>query len=61
MLLDQYQDKHVVIQIIGKRPKNPPCLRVGFADGEYIASEQNANAMRGLARQILRAPGDLPR
>ena len=58
MLLDQHNGEHVEIHIVGKRPKDRPYLRVGYVGGEYIASEANARAMRGLAHQILRALGD---
>lgn len=58
MLLEQYQGEHVEIKIVGARPHERPYLRVGFVGGNYIASEDNANALRGLARQIFRALGD---
>ncbi len=58
MLLKMHNGKHVEIHIVGKRPKDKPYLRIGYVDGEYIAAEGNARAMRGLAHQILKALGD---
>jgi len=57
-LLDQHNGKHVEIHVVGKRPKDRPYIRVGYVGGEYIASLDNARAMRALAHQILRSLGD---
>ena len=57
-LLDQHNGEHVVIEVVGKRPKYRPYIRVGYVGGEYIASLDNARAMRALAHQILRSLGD---
>jgi len=43
------------LKVVGKRPKNKPYLRIGEVGGTYVASIDNANVLRGLANQILRA------
>ena len=58
-LLDQHNDRHVEFHVVGSRAKGErPYLRVGYVDGEYIASLDNARAMRALGQQILRSLGD---
>lgn len=58
-LLDQHNGEHVEIHVVGSRVKgNRPYLRVGYVGGEYIASLDNARAMRALGQQILRSLGD---
>lgn len=52
----------VELRVVGKRPKNPPYLRITeLESGRLIASVDNANALRALAKRILRALGDKPR
>ena len=50
-----------VLQVIGGRPENAPYLSIRRPgpDGEFIASIDNANALRGLAKAILRSLGDI--
>ncbi len=52
----------VTVKVVGSKPKHRPYIRLGYTrpDGyepahSYIGSICNANAMRGLANQILRA------
>lgn len=55
------RERVVEIKVIGKRPENRPYLRLAYLDNGmegtngYIGSVCNANALRGLANQILRA------
>ncbi len=60
MLCDRFQNQHVIIAIVGNKPKDRPYLRIGFVGGEYIASNDNARSMRALAHHILAALGDTP-
>ena len=52
----------VTVKVVGSRPENKPYIRLAYARADgyeavhgYIGSICNANAMRGLANQILRA------
>lgn len=47
-----------VVQVIGEKPKHRPYLRVADLDDQMVCTITNANALRGLARRILRALGD---
>ena len=49
------------LEIVGKRPKNKPYLRIAHFNGDYIASIDSANVLRGLANQILRALDGKPK
>jgi len=48
------------LKVVGKRPEHKPYLRIADENGNYIASIDNANRLRGLANQILRALDDKP-
>lgn len=43
------------LEVVGKKPKDRPYLRIAYFDGQYIASISKENVLRGLANQILRA------
>lgn len=54
---DRNGETSMVLQVIGQRPHNQPYLWIGEIGetGRCIGTIQNANALRGLARAILRS------
>ena len=50
----------LILRVVGARPKDKPYLRIstGGSQDKCLASIDNANALRGLARAILRSLGD---
>lgn len=54
------QHTPLVLQVVGAAPNERPYLSIHYPNGgAQIAWIGNANALRGLARAILRALGDL--